>query len=373
MRKVARRFAVGGGNAAKDRDWKILLDEIDQGEVVPILGHDVLGDAYRDLARELADELEMAELAQDVGVAWDPEAATLASVWESFIRWGGPEHEVYDTLKELVDDDQRPVPKALRELAEIMPLRLFVTTTVDPWMKMALEAAGRGVHELLYEPNEQSQDLPEDFEEQTIAQENWNERWEESITPIVVGPFLIAPTWAEVPVANDKTLLRIDPKMSFGTGYHASTRLVLHFLPGLVRGSIRMLDAGTGTGILAIAALKLGAATVLGFDVDPWSVTNAEESAALNGVADRFEIREGGIESIPEDDFDLIVANINRNTLGTMLPELAEKLTQDGRLALAGLLQTDRDDMVQAIHEVNLTLYDEATEDEWWSAVCERA
>ena len=232
------------------------------------------------------------------------------------------------------------------------------------WTGVAREAVARWLR---------AHDLPEDFEEQTIPQENWNEHWEESITPIVVGPFLIAPTWAEVPVTNDKTLLRIDPKMSFGTGYHASTRLVLRFLPGLVRDGMRMLDAGTGTGILAVAALKLGADTVLGFDVDPWSVTNAVESAELNGVADQFEVREGSIEIVPETEFDLVLANINRNTLGTMLPELAEKLTQEGRLVLAGLLQTDRDEIVQLIHEVNLTLYDEATEDEWWSAVCERA
>src|SRR5690606_26129531 len=141
--------------------------------------------------------------------------------------------------------------------------------------------------------------LPEHVEERTMLAVNWNARWEATIRPIPVGPFVIAPTWAEVPEEHaGKTLLRIDPKMSFGTGYHESTRLALRFLPGLVGrtpGGERVLDAGTGTGILAIAALRLGAREAVGFDIDPWSAENAAENAALNGVADRFEVREGGI------------------------------------------------------------------------------
>lgn len=215
--------------------------------------------------------------------------------------------------------------------------------------------------------------LPERFGERIVPDENWNARWEETIRPLAVGRFLIRPTWASTPPEHaDKVLLEIDPKMSFGTGYHESTRLVLRFLPALVRGGERVLDAGTGTGVLAIAALKLGAAAAVGFDVDPWAQVNAVENALLNGVGDRFEVREGSLETAPEDGFDLVLANINRNALLEMLPGLAAKLAEGGRLVLAGLLQTDRETMLGAIRAAGLGAYDEATEGEWWSVTATR-
>jgi len=165
--------------------------------------------------------------------------------------------------------------------------------------------------------------------------------------------------------------------MSFGTGYHESTRLVLRFLPGLVGGDAssgeRVLDAGTGTGVLAIAALKLGAASAIGFDIDPWAQTNATENALLNGVADRFEVREGSLDAVPETGFDLVLANINRNALLGLMPTFAAKLAPEGRLVLAGLLRTDRDVMLAAVRAAGLAVYDEATENEWWSLIATRA
>ncbi len=218
-----------------------------------------------------------------------------------------------------------------------------------------------------------TRDLPDTFEERIVEDENWNARWEETIRPLAVGRFLIKPTWAEVPPEHaDKVLLEIDPKMSFGTGYHESTRLALRFLPGLLDGGEAVLDAGTGTGVLGIAALKLGAASALGFDIDPWASTNATENALLNGVADRFEVREGSLDVVPESGFELVFANINRNVLVDLLPGFAAKLAPHGRLVLAGLLRTDREMMAEAIHQAGLHLYDEATENEWWSAVVKK-
>ena len=222
--------------------------------------------------------------------------------------------------------------------------------------------------------------LPDTFEERIVRDENWNARWEETVRPLAVGRFLIKPTWADLPPEHaDKLLLEIDPKMSFGTGYHESTRLVLRFLPGLVHGGERVLDAGTGTGVLAIAALKLGAASAVGFDIDPWAQTNATENALLNGVADRFEVREGSLDAVPEDGFDLVFANINRNALLELMPGFAAKLAQPapakagGRLVLAGLLRTDREVMRDAVRAAGLAVYDEATENEWWSLIARRA
>ncbi|MEO1479564.1 MAG: 50S ribosomal protein L11 methyltransferase [Bacteroidota bacterium] len=217
-------------------------------------------------------------------------------------------------------------------------------------------------------------DLPVRIDERVEAPHNWNETWEASIAPVVIGPFLVRPSWHATPPDHaDKILLEIDPKMSFGTGYHESTRLALRFLPGLVEDGARVLDAGTGTGILAIAALKLGAAEAYAFDIDPWSIENAAENALDNRVGDRFVLREGGLEVISEGEFDVIAANINREALRRMLPGFAEKMHDGSTLILAGLLQTDRAVMLDALADAELTLRDEATEGEWWSCVSHRA
>lgn len=208
------------------------------------------------------------------------------------------------------------------------------------------------------------------LEERVVEPQNWNRQWEETIRPLAVGPFLVRPTWQETPNEHaDKILLEIDPKMSFGTGYHESTRLALRFLPGVVTGGEQVLDAGTGTGILAIAALKLGAASALAFDVDEWAQQNAVENFLLNGVAEHVTFREGSIEVVKESGFDLILANINRNVLIDFLPHFAEKTQPGGHLVLAGLLHTDRATMRDAATREGFTLEDEAEENEWWACV----
>lgn len=216
--------------------------------------------------------------------------------------------------------------------------------------------------------------VPRSVEERIYEPENWNRRWEETIRPIVVGPFLVKPTWASAPAGGEELiLLEIDPKMSFGTGYHESTRLALRLLPGLVRGGERILDAGTGTGILAIAAVKLGASGGVTFDNDEWAIQNAVENFYLNGVADRLAFVPGTMEDIREGDFDLILANIQLNVLVEMMPAFAAKLTPGGRLVLAGLLDRDRERMLAALSEHGLTCVEEARENDWWSAVAVKA
>ena len=178
---------------------------------------------------------------------------------------------------------------------------------------------------------------------QTLPLENWNAKWEASIQPLNVGPFVIAPTWAVLgPEHADKPVLLIDPKMSFGTGHHESTRIALLLLEGAVQDRDRILDAGTGTGVLAIAALKLGAANVLGFDIDPLGAESAVENASLNRVEGQFEVREGTIDMVEEADFDVVVANMIRSRLEPIVPRLSEKLSSGGRLILAGLLRSEK-------------------------------
>lgn len=211
-------------------------------------------------------------------------------------------------------------------------------------------------------------------EERVIQDQNWNRNWEQTVGPVAVPPFLIKPTWREVPTEHrELILLEIDPKMSFGTGYHESTRLILKMLPEVVDQGDDILDAGTGTGILAIAAVKLGAATAVAFDIDPWSQTNALENIYINQVDDRIDVRRGSIELIDEAEFDVITANINVNVIAGLLPMIVDKLASDGSLLVSGILIRDRERFLQTAERRDLVLCGEASEGEWWAGCLRRS
>ncbi len=208
---------------------------------------------------------------------------------------------------------------------------------------------------------------------EVVEDRDWNAQWEASLQPIEAGPFVVAPSWTEIPPElASRTVLRIDPKMAFGTGYHETTRLVLQLLADVVPRDGRVLDVGTGTGVLALAALHLGARSAIGVDIDPWSVANGTDNAALNGHADAFEVREGSLEAVPESDFDLVVANIISSILEPMLPGLVERAMGRAPVVLSGLLATEREHVVDVMAALGLALESEGSENEWWGGVFRR-
>ena len=154
--------------------------------------------------------------------------------------------------------------------------------------------------------------------------------------------------------------------MSFGTGYHETTRLILELLPEAVNEEDRVLDVGTGTGILSIAAIKLGAGLVYALDIDDWSVRNAEENALINGVGEQVIIQKGSVEQIPGSEiFDLIIANINRTAILELLPGISRRLKKGGMLLLSGLLISERDLILEHGSLDNYALSDDRRENEW--------
>lgn len=199
-----------------------------------------------------------------------------------------------------------------------------------------------------------------------IATQNWNREWEKTIQPIrVTDRIVITPTWHPIePGANDVVLI-IDPKMSFGTGYHETTRLVLQLMEPRVRTGMTILDLGTGTGVLAIAALRLGAGHATGVDIDEWSFENALENVRLNGVADRARILQGDLSAVPAGRFDMIFANIQLNVIAPVLPELRDRLVPNGSMLLSGLLVSDEEKISAALDRTGLAAVERRTENEW--------
>ena len=220
----------------------------------------------------------------------------------------------------------------------------------------------------------QFQHLPFNQELQFIPDQDWNEPWEQSIEPILTDRFIIRPSWAKRELPDHAGLIDviIDPKMSFGTGHHETTQLILQVLPNYVREGDRVLDAGTGTSILAIASVMIGASSVIAFDVDDWAYQNALENIEKNRVVSQVDVRLGAIDVVSEETFDVIVANINRNVLLDYSASLVSKLAQGGYLILSGLLKTDHSQIKGTYEAKNVSEVGYRDLGEWCCCVYQR-
>jgi ribosomal protein L11 methyltransferase len=207
------------------------------------------------------------------------------------------------------------------------------------------------------------------YDIERFEKRNWNKEWEDSITPVRVSErLIITPSWHVIKSQGDEIVLVIDPKMSFGTGFHPTTRLMLRLLQGAVTPGDRVLDVGTGTGVLAIAAIKLGAAFAEGIDTDEWSMENALENCVRNGISDRVSIHRGSLEAV-HGPYEVILSNITRNDNIAMLPGMSDMLLPGGRIILSGFLTADRQDMLQALSMPGIDMTHELHEHEW-HALC---
>ncbi|MBS1661373.1 MAG: 50S ribosomal protein L11 methyltransferase, partial [Bacteroidetes bacterium] len=180
------------------------------------------------------------------------------------------------------------------------------------------------------------------FETERIKEKNWNEEWEKNFEPVVVDGFCAIRAHFHAPIPGVEHELVITPKMSFGTGHHATTYMMIQAMQELDFQGKRVFDFGTGTGVLAILAEKLGAAEVVATDNDDWSIENAGENIANNGCS---RIRVLKSEGVPEGPFDVILANINKHVILKQLGELGQQLKQDGVILLSGLLDSDYKDI----------------------------
>lgn len=202
-----------------------------------------------------------------------------------------------------------------------------------------------------------------------LADINWNERWEAGFKPVEVGSFCrVRASFHDSQPGFEHEII-VDPKMAFGTGHHATTYMMIqHMAKQDIQGR-RILDYGTGTGILAILALKLGARSVFANDIESKAIENARANATINETPDiQFEI--GDITSIAEGEYDVILANINRNVLIDSLPLLKGLLVDSGALIMSGILLQDEEIMRRHIIKNGLEVTHTEKMDDWLSFVC---
>jgi ribosomal protein L11 methyltransferase len=213
------------------------------------------------------------------------------------------------------------------------------------------------------------------------ADEDWSRRWREGLAPRRVGRRLVvAQPWNEadarelVADMDAPLLLVIDPATAFGTGEHATTRGALRLMETVLTGGERVLDVGTGSGILALAAAGLGARGALAVESDPDSMSNARENVDRSPWADRVELVNDEVDAPylarhRQDGFDLIVANVLSSVLVPLLPAFAEALAPGGRVILGGILDTEAPRVVGAASAAGLGLDAEDREEGWWTAL----
>lgn len=203
-------------------------------------------------------------------------------------------------------------------------------------------------------------------QENFIAERNWNEDWEKSREVVrVTDRIIIKPTFKDYEPKQNEIVLTLDPKMSFGTGDHQTTKICLSFLEKYVKPGMKILDAGSGTAILAIAAVKLGAEKVIAFDIDEWCFDNGIENIKLNNVADKVEIKKCELNDISENNFDLIIANIQKNILLDLADGFNQRLKSNGILILSGLLEMDREAVKEKYSSLRFNEIDFLQMDEW--------
>ncbi|RYF67859.1 MAG: 50S ribosomal protein L11 methyltransferase [Cytophagaceae bacterium] len=197
----------------------------------------------------------------------------------------------------------------------------------------------------------------------SLEKKNWNAEWEQNYQPIEVvtetasGPksVRVRASFHEPDNAFTYDLL-INPKMSFGTGHHETTHMMMQHQLGLDHAGKTVLDVGSGTGILAILAVKLGATDALAFDIEEWAVENAIENAALNHCS-QVRVFGGTIEGVPADErFDIVLANINRNVLLAEIPAYVSHLQEGGQLLVSGFYEHDAPDIIQKAVESGLSI-----------------
>lgn len=199
---------------------------------------------------------------------------------------------------------------------------------------------------------------------QRLQERNWNEEWEKNFQPVVVDDFCAIRAHFHAPITGVEHGLVITPKMSFGTGHHATTFMMIRAMRDLDFHGKRVLDFGTGTGVLAILAAKLGAGAVLAIDNDDWSIANAQENIEMNDCNSIIINKKDSFSQV-SGEFDTILANINKQVILDEMGLMGQHLAKGGVILLSGLLEDDYKDIESEAVKQDLYLSERMSKGAW--------
>ena len=205
-----------------------------------------------------------------------------------------------------------------------------------------------------------------------INEEDWTQTWKTYFQPEkITENIVVKPTWREYIREHDEIVLEIDPGMAFGTGTHPTTRMCITMIEKYLKRNSAFLDIGTGSGILMIAAAKLGAIKVWGTDNDPVAVDIACKNLIQNRISESsFNILDADLVDQITEQFDLVAANLTTKTILILLENVKRVLAQDGIFVCSGILETDKDEVLKKMQDLDFERVDILTKDEWISIAC---
>ncbi len=204
--------------------------------------------------------------------------------------------------------------------------------------------------------------------ERVIEEEDWQESWKRHFHVLRVGRrIVICPTWREHREQPDEIVISLDPGMAFGTGHHPSTRMCLEAVEALVLPNSRVLDVGCGSGILSIASAKLGAAEVVGYEIEEPAARVARENALRNGVEQVVKVVQGtlGSDDGREQGYDVVLANISATVVSSMSGLLAGAVAPGGKVVVSGIVGDRNEEVADKLKLAGLTLIEETWSDDW--------
>ena len=214
-----------------------------------------------------------------------------------------------------------------------------------------------------------------------LPETNWEESWKDNYPAVEVGQNLIVVPYWQADETNGRTPIILDPGLTFGTGAHASTQMVMESMEEIVKPGFKCLDLGSGSGILSLAALRLGAGSAIGVDIDPKAEGIARENAAYNGFGSpEFTALTGNVTEdkalmakLGENEYDLVLVNIVADVIIGLSPVLPEFLTERSTLICSGILDTRLDDVVGALQKAGLTITKIRQKEDWRCVTAKRS